>query len=202
MSDLSPSKPSLVGIFVGGRSSRMGSPKGLLKAPDSELTLVERLVEQAQLALPQARCVLVGQNAAYSGLGLALVPDPIAGQGPLGGIVGLLLEAEASGAERVLVVGCDFPFVSAALLGRLAEEQPGAKILCPHLDERYQPLVARYDVSLRPEFESSLQSGELRLQRILAKHQANVLSLSEAEFGLLVDWDRPEDVTASDKTKS
>ena len=75
----------IIGIFVGGRGSRMGGvAKGLLKAPSSEATLVERLRMELESALPDAEVVLVGAAEAYADLGLDAISDEPAGLGPIG----------------------------------------------------------------------------------------------------------------------
>jgi len=184
----------LVGIFVGGRSSRMGRPKGLLLAPGSGLTLVERLVEEVASAEPRAECVLVGENSAYAELRLSVIADPISDQGPLGGIVGLLGEAARRELDEVLVLGCDFPYVTANLIRRLMDHAPQADVVCPHLDGRFQPLVARYSVRLLETFDTSLRAGKLALQPLLRAANVSTLTLDSSEAEQLVDWDRPEDV--------
>lgn len=77
----------VAGIFVGGRSSRMGGrPKGLLELSPG-VTLVERWrVLFEGLAIPT---VLVGEQDAYAQLGLPVIADePHAGL--LGGLLALL----------------------------------------------------------------------------------------------------------------
>src|SRR5262252_6153486 len=83
----------LAGIFVGGRSSRMGGrPKGLLRAPSGE-TVVERWSSIfAALSVP---AVLVGQNPAYTSLGIEQLEDAPPDIGPLGGLLALLERAKS-----------------------------------------------------------------------------------------------------------
>ena len=96
-----------------------GVAKGLLPAPDSGEPLVARLRHKAEsLGL---RCVLVGAAPAYAGLGLEMIGDDPPGLGPLGGLRALL---RAAAGAPVLALACDLPFVSRALLARLAS--PGA----------------------------------------------------------------------------
>lgn len=185
----------LVGILVGGASRRMGTSKGLLLAPDgSGRTLVERLVSEVALAIPGAPVVLVGKREEYSPLGLTFVEDETPESGPLGGLVGLLSQAEARGVARVLCVACDHPRVSAPLFRRLLEENSDADICCPFLDDRYQPLVARYDTRLLADFRRALHDGRRALQPLLQKHKAARLVLDDREKESLRDWDTPEDL--------
>ncbi len=114
----------LGGIFVGGASSRMnGVPKGLLRAPDGETIVahVARAMREAGL-----EPVLVGKRAEYAAIDVPAIADA-ADAGPLGGLVALL---DAARGENVVAVACDMPFVSAALVRKLAEA-PDAPVVAP-----------------------------------------------------------------------
>jgi molybdopterin-guanine dinucleotide biosynthesis protein A len=173
----------------------MGTSKGLLLAPDgSGRTLVERLVSELALSLKEAPVVLVGKREEYAHLGIPFVEDEIPESGPLGGLVALLAQAEALGAPRVLCIACDHPRVSAPLLRRISLEHPENAICAPFLDDRYQPLVGRYDTRLLSEFRRALKEGRRALQPLLREHAAARLELSEAEKESLRDWDTPLDL--------
>lgn len=185
----------MAGILVGGASRRMGTSKGLLLAPDgSGRTLVERLVSEIERAAPGLAVALVGRQEAYGYLGLPFVEDELSESGPLGGLVGLLREAERRRLSRILCVACDHPFLTADLIGRLLVEHPRAAICCPFLDDRYQPLVARYDVNLLPGFRRALHEGKRALQPLLREHAAARLELDSNERDSLRDWDTPADL--------
>jgi len=188
----------VVGVFVGGRGSRMGGvAKGLLKAPGSEQTLLERLSSEITRALPQAPIVLVGAADAYAALGLLALPDDPPGIGPLGGLSSLLQHAERLAAGQVLAVACDLPRLGASLVARLASEAPGAAALVPELSGVRNPLIARYDVARTlPALGAVLRSGKRSLQAVLDRlgNDVRTLSLSVDEAASLLDWDTPEDM--------
>ncbi len=183
-----------VGVFVGGASSRMGSPKGLLSAPGSNETLVARLVRVASAVVPLERVVLVGRRPEYAHLPLGVVPDAESDAGPLAGLVGLLRLARAGAARDVIAVGCDLPFVEESLLRRLAMEAPEATALAPRPGRFWEPLCARYSASLLEAAEEALAGGRRSLQRFLDETGAAPLVIAESELAQLVDWDTPEDV--------
>ena len=188
----------LVGVFVGGRGSRMGGvAKGLLKAPDSEATLIERLLSELASAAPDAEVVLVGDAARYAAYGRRTVDDSPRGIGPLGGLLGLLLEAERTRASTVLALACDLPRLDAALLARLLDEDVAANALVVEQNGVRNPLVARYRViAALPAARQVMQAGKRSLQAVL-DHLAegvHTLTISPAEAAKLDDWDSPEDV--------
>jgi molybdopterin-guanine dinucleotide biosynthesis protein A len=188
----------LVGIFVGGRGSRMGGvAKGLLKAPDSEATLVERLRGELGRAAPDAEVVLVGDATSYEASGLRVVDDAPRGIGPLGGLLGLLLDAEQKHASTVLAVACDLPRLDAGLLTRLLAEGVTANALVVEQEGVRNPLVARYRVAVAlPAARRVMQAGKRSLQAVLdvLAEGVQTLPLSATEAAKLDDWDSPEDM--------
>jgi molybdopterin-guanine dinucleotide biosynthesis protein A len=187
--DAPPPAP-VVGIFVGGAARRMGGqPKGLLPAPGGA-PIVERW--RALAAAVGLRCVLVGGAEPYAALGIATVADARAGAGPLGGLVALL---RAQPAPRAIAVACDMPYVTAALLERLAYDAPDAAVLAPERDGRFEPLFARYDcAAVLPLAERQLDSDDLSLQKLLRLAGARPLAVSPDEWPQLADWDEPGDL--------
>jgi molybdopterin-guanine dinucleotide biosynthesis protein A len=187
----------LVGLFVGGRATRMGgTPKGLLAAPDTGEELAARLVRIARETIPGADIVLVGEATNYAALELPTIADDPIGQGPLGGLHALL--AEGVSRERdVIALACDLPYVTGDLLARLATHAPGAHAVAPRTTDLWQPLFARYDAArCRPIATSLLDGGRRALHGVLdaLRTDAVALPLREEDARLLDDWDAPEDV--------
>jgi molybdopterin-guanine dinucleotide biosynthesis protein A len=188
----------LVGIFVGGRGRRMGGvAKGLLKAPDSEATLVERLRAELASALPDAEVVLVGAADAYADVGLSAVNDEPPGIGPLGGLIGLLAHAERLGATHVLALACDLPRVTGSLLQRLASEVADKSALVTAQGDIKNPLLARYAVAeALPAARAVLGADKRSLQAVLERLGAGaaIMPLTTSEAATIDDWDTPEDM--------
>lgn len=183
----------VVGIFVGGRSRRMGGrPKGLLRAPGSEQSLVESLARAARDA--DSDPVLVGDASPYDGLlpDLVRLADDPPGVGPLGGLSALLSHA---GPRTAVTVACDMPHVDAAILRRLAGHPAGAAVVAPRRDGRWEPMLARWRADrVRPALAAALEGGVRSFQRLLGELDVTELELDEAVERALVDWDTPEDV--------
>jgi molybdopterin-guanine dinucleotide biosynthesis protein A len=188
----------LVGLFVGGQGTRMGGvAKGTLPAPDSELSLVERLLLEIRAAVPEAAIALVGEAAAYRGLELDLVADDPAGVGPIGGLAGLLNHAERQRIRQVLALACDLPRLDRGLIARLATEAPEAAVVLVKQDATRNPLIARYAVgSARQGVAETLGQGRRSLQAVLDRLEPDVvaLQLSPTEASSVDDWDTPSDI--------
>jgi len=190
---------TLVGIFVGGKSTRMqGRPKGLLAAPRSELSLVERLTALVRDSLPDARIVLVGQHPAYARLPIPQLPDLAAeNAGPMAGLGALCDEAVRVGSRHALCLACDLPYVEAPLLARLAHHAPDSAAVAARVDGRWQPFFARYLAGVAaPVIAARLATRRLGLYSVLDELGAAELPLGEAEARQLRDWDTPDDVSA------
>ncbi len=181
----------IAGIFVGGAGTRMGGrPKGLLPTAGGA-TIVERwqaLLEP--LAIPM---VLVGAGPAYARLGIEAIADQPPGIGPLGGLVALLCRA---GRAHALAFAGDMPFVSRALVERLACASESAAIIAPRRAGRWEPLCARYDAPrVLPIARARVGSSDHSLQRVLGDARALEIALAPSEIRELRDWDTPDDMT-------
>jgi molybdopterin-guanine dinucleotide biosynthesis protein A len=175
------------GIFVGGASTRMGGrPKGLLEAPGGG-ALVERW--RRLFAGIGAEVVLVGANPAYAHLGMEALADAVEGVGPLGGLVALL---ERAGDAYAIAVACDMPYVSPALVARLAHAPP-ATAVAPRSGKGWEPFFARYDARAALALASAHAAAGRSMQSVLDA-RGTELALTDAERAELRDWDSPGDV--------
>jgi molybdopterin-guanine dinucleotide biosynthesis protein A len=187
----------LIGIFVGGRGTRMGGAvKGLLRAPDTGEPLVARLSRVALEAVPGGRVVLVGDAEPFAALGLPILADDPPGVGPLGGLAALLREGQAD-AESVIALAADLPRVTTLLVARLSTHAPAKLAVAPRFDGIWNPLFGRYAASCAPLASELLQRGRRSLKSLLETlgSDAEPLPVSASEAAALDDWDTPEDVT-------
>lgn len=181
-----------IGILVGGQGSRLGgAAKGLLPLPNGQRVL-DRLLDECRHAAPAASVYLLGSRAEYVDLGLPLLADDPAGVGPIGGLRRLLRTPHA----EVLLLGCDQPYLSAALLTRLlAAPVVTAAALTRGAPPRWEPMVSRF-VTARAatEVATHLASGNLGLYTLLDRVNATSVYVSDLEAQQLDDWDTPDDV--------
>ena len=182
----------VVGLFVGGRASRMGgAPKGLLPTA-SGVPIIERSAQLAESL--GASVVLVGAHAAYAAWsearGVRTLADAGSQLGPLGGLLALLRSTRG----HVIALACDMPHVSHELLRRLIEAPP-APIVAPRREGRWEPLFARYDAAqVEPLASAHAASRRTALWQLLDAAGAVELPLAADEHAQLDDWDAPGDV--------
>lgn len=126
-------------ILAGGRSSRMGRDKALLRLGGD--TFVERIAG-ALASVAGERVRIVGARSTEARSGLPVVEDVYRDCGALGGLHAALAFAKH---DWVMVVACDLPFVTSELLHRLAQLRENFQAIVPmQTDNRLQPLCALY----------------------------------------------------------
>ena len=91
---------------------------------------------------------------------LDLVPERI---GPLGGLFTAL---KVAGAPRCLVIGCDMPRLSEAVLRRLLAAPEAPVVVGRGPDGRPEPLSAIYARALLPRIEEMISSGSYKLSNL------------------------------------
>ncbi len=150
------------GLLVGGRSGRMGRPKGLLKVNGE--TLMERSV--ATLSKVAHRVVLAGSARLPAGLsGMDRLPDIPGGRGPLSGMMSCFRWSPDS---AWFISAVDMPFMTTdAWQWLLSKRSPGAWAVLPRLwnsrkveaaGALYEPMIFGFVESLAEKGVSALQA--------------------------------------------
>jgi molybdopterin-guanine dinucleotide biosynthesis protein A len=148
-------------ILAGGSGLRLGGvAKGLIEQEGEPL--IGRLV---RLVAPLCREVMVIANdpRLYGFLNVPIYPDDTPGRGPLEGIATGL---RRSGCERVLVVACDMPFITAEAVRTMIDWKAGADAVVPRSEKGYEPLFALYAQSSLPVIEAQLIQGKRKVSSV------------------------------------
>lgn len=159
----SPSRPPCV-ILAGGLARRMGGgDKGLL--PLGGGTVLSAVL--ARLA-PQAAPLALSANgdpSRFDALRLPVLPDPLPGHpGPLAGILAAMGWAAGLGADAVLTVPGDAPFLPPDLAARLAARvrASGAPAVAASAG-RTHPVAGLWPVALAGALREAIGRGDLRV---------------------------------------
>jgi molybdenum cofactor guanylyltransferase len=155
--DAGPTPPPLVAVLAGGLGRRIGGAKAGAELAGRPL-IHYPLDAAAEAGL--AAVVVAKPDSELPPLRVPLVHEPQAPRHPLCGVLAALRYAAAaemrSGDGRVravLAVACDMPFVSGALLARLASlGEPAVAVV----DGRRQPLPALYLASDAPALQRAI----------------------------------------------
>lgn len=185
----------VIGIFVGGKGSRMGGcDKGLLPSPHNNEPIVKYLLATiGKLTSVQHETVLVGNTAVYATHWpeLTILNDAQQDCGPLGGLVSLLTYA---GVRRVVAIACDMPHITTGDIEILATQPMTKGILSPRASHTspWEPLFASYLPSIvLPIAKEKLEKRQLSLQKLLLEIGVETAHIDARS---LRDWDTKEDI--------
>jgi molybdopterin-guanine dinucleotide biosynthesis protein A len=106
-----------------------------------------------------------GEQERLTSLGLEVLADRTPGAGPLDGVIRAL---EAAGGSPAVVVACDMPWLSAALVGALVDalrRSSGALDVVVARGERLEPLCAVWAPSALPVLVAAFDDGERAVHR-------------------------------------
>jgi molybdenum cofactor guanylyltransferase len=166
-------------VLIGGKSSRMGTDKALLRLPDGE-TLLEHAIAVLSSVASEVR--LIGSNEKYANFASTrpIVEDIFPERGPLGGIHAALVSSET---ELNLILAVDTPGVTPALLEYLVAraEATDALVVVPEIEGRLQPLCAAYRKQFCRLAQESLEAGRNKVDRAFGAASTMVLRQEELE---------------------
>lgn len=149
-------------ILAGGKSSRMGSDKGLIELDGKKF--IEHIL--AALVPNVDEVIIIANNSNYNALGYKVFPDIIKDHGPLGGIYTGLMNTKT---ENNVVISCDTPFINSGLINYIIENKGEADICIPVFKGDTQPLCAIYSKKIVGGLHKLLQENELKIHNML-KH--------------------------------
>jgi len=164
-------------ILAGGKSSRMGTDKGL-----QELCGKPLINYAIQSLSGLCSTILISTSSdAYQSFGYKTVADEIPGIGPMGGIYSALKQSKT---EKNLVLSCDLPFVSKELLSFILKNSEGYQVAVPWQgNQHYEPLCGFYHLSILEQISLYIQNNNYKLPDIFEKISINRLVINkESDF--------------------
>ena len=182
-------------VFVGGKSSRFGCDKALVKWRGRPMAAhVAGLVYAATGSV-----TLVGDPEKYSILGLPAISDAVKKVGPVGGLLAVLNTTKS---KWNLVVACDMPYLKEDFLKFLLARacSSDADVVFPIGDGGVpQPLCAVYKITASEVIRSAVDEGERKITKTFEGLKVEGILGSEyssfdEEGNLLKNVNRPEDL--------
>ena len=162
-------------ILAGGQSRRLGMDKSLLELGGQ--SLIARTVDK--LAVLSDDVVVVTNNQEsyeHLALGARFVPDEQPGGGALMGVYSGL---KAAVHESALVVACDMPFLSVALLRHMLPRIAGYDVVMPRLGGFLEPLHAIYRKRCLPFMEELLEQRRKQIVAFLDHVEVDYVEADE-----------------------
>lgn len=147
-------------ILAGGKSSRMGSDKGLM--PFQDKPLIQHIIEQLKPTVKKV--VLVANNSTYQNFGLEVIPDLIKDIGPAGGIYSALKHTDA---RFNLILSCDMPFIKSEAIEFIIQNSFKWQITVPVYHQKIEPLCGIYTKDCLKDWEKLIRQNMIRLQDMI-----------------------------------
>ncbi|MEO8116049.1 MAG: molybdenum cofactor guanylyltransferase [Bacteroidota bacterium] len=147
-------------ILAGGKSSRMGSDKGLLNFNGKPI--VQIIIEQLKPSVE--KIIIVSMNAAYKKFGMEVIPDLMKEKGPAGGIHAALSH---SNSEQIFVVSCDMPNITTNTIQYMIEHASHSEITLALNHGKAEPLFGVYSKKCLPLWQQLIEQGIIKLQEMI-----------------------------------
>ena len=165
-----------VGILAGGKSSRMGENKALLKIGRDRIIdkLTKELGGFSELIISAAK------KGEYEELGFKTVYDETREIGPIEGIRAVLSAAKE---EYVFICAADMPNITADFVRALSHfisSDNDCYVICD--EDHIQPLCAIYKKSVLPVVEELIANGQYRLRMIFDKVNTKYIPIGMLNF--------------------
>lgn len=184
-------------ILAGGKSSRMGTDKGLQELCGKPL--ISYVIDA--LSGLCSEIIISSSSEGYQSFGYKVIADELPGIGPMGGIYSALRQ---SSTENNLVISCDLPFVTEKLLSYILENASGFQVAIPWLGGRhYEPLCGFYNLSVLEGISNFIQKGNYKLPDLFEEININRLiinnSLSFYHENLFLNVNGKHDLLTAEK---
>lgn len=171
-------------ILAGGKSTRMGFDKQLLRLKERSLTegLIKRLNKSFEETI-----VVTNKPELYIGLADKITCDIIPDMGPLSGIHAGL---NAASSEYSYVIACDMPQINYKYIQYMKEllEETMPMACITRFGEWIEPFNAFYSRALIRPIEEYLLDGGKAVHRLLVEHEVEYIP-EETARKFSPDWE-------------
>ena len=160
-------------ILAGGKSTRMGTNKSLLKIDDK--TIIEKLCDLLQSMFKEV-ILITNEPDEYTFLRLPIFEDIFRYRGPLAGIHSGLKHSKT---DLNFIISCDLPFMTEEMINYLIEYKTDKLITVAKADGFIQQLAGKYSRECLAPSEKILKEATMNENRdnVQYKRKCNVLSL-------------------------
>ena len=145
-------------ILSGGKSSRMGTNKSLLKL--GEKTVIEYITEEVQ-SCTEDICIISNQPTLYHFLNRTVFTDRYKDKGPLGGFEAAMYH---NNADVFVFAACDMPFVNKNVYRCLLKQLKTYDAVVPVYNDQLHPLSGIYKKKVLPIIQQQLDNDLLRIK--------------------------------------
>lgn len=159
-------------ILAGGKSSRMGTDKALLKIKNK--TFVEFLFDNLKDNFGDV--IISSNNPEIKIKGAKIISDEIKNIGPMGGIYTCLKHSKT---QQNFIVSVDTPFLSSKLASEIASKSKAYNITITECNNKTNPTIGVYNKNLLPILENEINLGMYKMMKFLEKTNHKIIKLDE-----------------------
>lgn len=164
-------------ILAGGKSSRMGSEKGLVEI--NNVKFIEHVIHAVKKSNVCGYLGIISNTKNYHYLNIEIREDIIKNCGPLGGIYTALMYSPC---KYNIILSCDIPFVKHELLTFLFENiNDRYDCLVPVSNDRIEPLCGLYSKKMIDKINTLILCGRLSVLDALREFRVKYLPI-DTEF--------------------
>ena len=169
-------------ILAGGKSSRMGTNKALLKL--GEKSVIEKLADKMKELFSEV-IIIANTPEEYNFLSIPIFKDIYEYKGPLAGIHSGLIH---SSTKQNFIISCDIPLMTRKMIEYIVNYKSAHPITVCRADGFIQQLAGRYSKDVIPSAEKILQQdiSETRNNE-QKKRRCSVLRLIEEVGTEIID---------------
>ncbi|ABD53379.1 molybdenum cofactor guanylyltransferase [Jannaschia sp. CCS1] len=174
-------------ILAGGQGRRIGGDKACVLLGGKPLW--RHVLDRVE---PQVARVAVNASVPFGGR--PFVADDVPGMGPLGGILAAMIWAKGQGADRVLTVAVDTPFLPSDLAERMCAAT--GRIVVAKTTDGLHGTTAVWDVGLADDLRWALDAGTRKVT-----DWANGVGIAPVVFqdaSAFFNVNTPEDLAAAE----
>jgi molybdopterin-guanine dinucleotide biosynthesis protein A len=162
-------------ILAGGKSSRMGTDKGLLLFEGK--AMIQYVIEQLQPIF--SKLVIVSNNPEYEKFGLEVIPDLIKDIGPAGGIYTALKHSDT---QLNFMVSCDMPFITKEAIEFIIKNTNESQIVLLENQGKLEPLFGIYSKDCEQIWLELIEQKTIKLQKMVSYFKLKTIPVENNEI--------------------
>ena len=160
-------------ILAGGRSTRMGTDKGLVEL--NGIPMIQHVINVVKNVSDQI--FIISNSEEYVKFNLQVICDEIHEIGPLGGLITGLRNTTS---KWNLFIGCDMPYINVEVISLLIKNKSDCHAIIPRHHDQIEPLCALYHSAALPIFEKQVSFGNYKVHDAISK--LNIVEIKVPSF--------------------
>ena len=181
-------------ILAGGKSSRMGTDKGLLSFRGKPMVqhIFDNLCSHFQ------DTIIVCNNNIYKQFEKTIITDNHNSLGPLGGIEAGLSKSKT---EHNIIVSCDSPFVTIDLISYMSAHFFSSQVIFLK-KEGIHPFPGYYSKKILPSINRMIENEDLKIMNLMNYCSVLTLDCSAYNSKLFINFNTSKQIRKFDEASS